>query len=145
MLKMLGSLLLSLLILPSTLPQCTISPVNQVTSQATTTESVKLFAPGSRALGEIRYAYKGKFGKITCCTAETAVSNCDILELLRNKHTYLLAVLQEQGRHLCWKCWHSCRKFEELCIPGLSGQREQTTLAKPCTTPLATSQKRSMF
>ena len=137
MLKMLGSLLLSLLILPSTLQQCTISPVNQVTTQATTTESVKLFAPGSPALGEIKYAYEGKFGKITCCTAETAVSNCDILELLRDKHTYLLARVSRGA------CAGSAGTVAGSL--SLSGQREQTAFAKPCTTPLATSQKRSMF
>ena len=107
MLKMLGSLLLPLIILPSALPQFTISPVNRVTAQPTTTETYKYFAAASRARGETQYTFKGKFGEISCRTAETALSNCDTLEILRpalaqlgDEHTYIDSVQQQQGRHL---------------------------------------------
>ena len=65
MLNMLGSLLLlALLILPSALPQFTISPVNRVTTQSTTTESITY-----AALGDAKYTYiqngKGEGRKVS--------------------------------------------------------------------------------
>jgi hypothetical protein len=79
---MVGSfLLLSLLILPSALPQFTISPANLVTARPTATPPPsRTFAGKSRARGETKYTYDGDTGEMTCHTAETAVSNCDILE-----------------------------------------------------------------
>ena len=97
---MLGSLtMLSLLILPSALPQFTISPVNRVTTQSTTTESITY-----AALGAAKYTYvqngEGEGRKVSCHTAETAVSNCDVLLLLTDEQRFSNKYQQAQGRHI---------------------------------------------
>ena len=96
--NMIGSLLLlALLILPSALPQFTISTKNRVTTHSTTTESFPY-----RAIGDPKYTWvpHGKEKKIACHTAETAVSNCDILLLLTDEQRYSNVEQQQQGRHI---------------------------------------------
>ena len=98
--NMLGSLLLlALLILPSALPQFTISPENRVTTQSTTTETIPY-----RAIGDAKYTYvqhgEGGGKKVSCHTAETAVSNCDVLLLLTDEQRFSNKYQQQQGRHI---------------------------------------------
>ena len=98
---MLGPLLLlGLLILPSALPQFTISPVNRVTTQSTTTTSFP-----HHALDDPKYTWvpHGKERKIACHSAETAVSNCDVLLLLTDEQRYNNVDQFRQGRHIASK------------------------------------------
>ena len=92
--NMLGSLLLlALLILPSALQQFTISPENRVTIQAPTIGTIE-FA----AVGDAKYTYVG--GDISCHTAETAVSNCDVLRLLTDEQRFSNDYQHQQGQHI---------------------------------------------
>ena len=95
---MLGSLLLlSLLILHSALPQFTISPVNWVTTQFTTTESFPY-----HAIDDPKYTWvpHRKEGKIACHSAETVLSNCDVLLLLTDEQRYNNVDQHRQVRHI---------------------------------------------
>ena len=110
-------LLLSLLILPSALPQLTVSPANLVTARPTATQPPsRTFAGRSRARGETKYTYDGDTGNITCNTAGTAVSNCDILELLRDDHVYMDDVHLLMKKHL--------QEIEAQVLEGLGQLQE---------------------
>ena len=141
---MFGSLLLSLLILPSTLPQFTISPVNRVTTYPMTTDASNYFAAASQARRETKYTFDKEFGKISCRTAETVVSNCDILELLRDDHTYIDSVQHQKGRHLVSieeRLLEVLEQLQEVCFSSVRGQLEPTASARPCTISLVPSPK----
>ena len=50
--------------------------------------------------GGSNYTYNTQTGEITCDTAEKAVSNCDILLMLKDDTKYIETVLLTHGRHL---------------------------------------------
>ena len=78
-------------------PQFTISLVNRVTTQTTTTESFLY-----RAIDDPKYTWvpHGRERKIASHTAETAVSNCDVLLLWTDEQRYSNVDQQRQGRHI---------------------------------------------
>ena len=97
---MLGSLILFCVSVHNLQSQYTISNENTVIAPSTTTETGEYFAPASRARGETKYTFDRESGEITCRTADTAVSNCDIVELLRGDHTFMDNIHYRQGGHL---------------------------------------------
>ena len=93
---MFGSLLLLCYLATYTiLATYTVSSENRLTTQSTTTEAVKYFA-----VGDTKNTYVGETGEISCHTAETAVSNCDVLKLLGDEFIYISKIHDQQGRHL---------------------------------------------
>ena len=91
---MLGSLLLFCVSVNATY---TISSENRLTKQSTTTEPYMYFAANKQARGESKYTRDKETGEISC---NTAVSNCDILQLLKDDNTYIDSVQDQQGRQL---------------------------------------------
>ena len=76
----------------------TISTENRLTTQATTTKTVK----SSQRLrsGDSKFTFNRPTGEITCDTAEKAVSNCDILIWLLDQTTWIDKLIQKHGQHL---------------------------------------------
>ena len=89
-----------LLCVSSAIASYTIGPENRLTTQSTTAESIKWFSVKKLVRGGSNYTYDSETGEITCDTAEKAVSNCDILLMLKDDTKYIETVLLTPGRHL---------------------------------------------
>ena len=83
-----------LLCVSSALASYTIGPENRLTTQSTTTESIKFYSAVKLVRGGSNYTYNTQTAEITCDTAEKAVSNCDILLWLKNTSRYVEIILR---------------------------------------------------
>ena len=90
----------ALLCVSSALASYTIGPENRLTTQSTTTESIKWFSVKKLVRGGSNYTYDSETGEITCDTAEKAVSNCDILLMLKDYGRHISQKVNYLGQHL---------------------------------------------
>ena len=74
-----ATLLLLLCVSSAPLGSYTISSSNRLTTQSTTTETVKFYAPKLMASGKAKFTFNTQTGEFDCDDAEKAVSNCDLM------------------------------------------------------------------
>ena len=78
----------------------TISSSNRLTTQSTTTETVKFYAPKLMASGKAKFTFNTQTGEFDCDDAEKAVSNCDLITWMLDQTGFIDIQTQDLGEHL---------------------------------------------